>query len=217
MKSEISIVIPNFNRNKLFIKTLDSIRSQSINNWRCIIVDDGSEEETLNALKKYIQNDSRFELFSRDREPKGANTCRNIGLSQVKTDWVMFFDSDDIMLPNCMEKRNIAVQSEKDADFLLFQGATFSKGNIIDLRNNVKSKDYTQDIVRFNCSLSTPSAVWKKSSLMEIGGWDEKILRWQDPELFLRAIQNKLSFKWISEIPDHLVRTDSDKYRITDG
>ena len=216
MKSEISIVIPNFNRNKLFVKTLDSIRSQSINNWRCIIVDDGSEEETLNALKKYIQNDSRFELFSRDRKPKGANTCRNIGLSQVKTDWVMFFDSDDLMMPRCLEKRNNAIEKNKNKDFLLFQGATFSNGQITGLRNNAQSKDYIKEIIRFNCALSTPSAVWKTSSLREITGWDERIFRWQDPELFIRALQNNLKFKWISEVPDHLIRVDTE-IRITDS
>ena len=168
MKSEISIVIPNFNRNKLFIKTLDSIRSQSINNWRCIIVDDGSEKETLNALQKYIQNDSRFELFSRDREPKRANTCRNIGLSQVKTDWVMFFDSDDIMLPTCLMNRTKAIEENQDYDLLLSQGVTFSSKGIMNFRNNPLSQDYVKEIVGFNVALSTPAATWKTSFIKKI-------------------------------------------------
>ena len=216
MKSEISIVIPNFNRNKLFIKTLDSIRSQSINNWRCIIVDDGSEEETLNALKKYIQNDSRFELFSRDREPKGANTCRNIGLSQVKTDWVMFFDSDDIMLPTCLINRTKAIEENQDYDFLLSQGVTFSSKGIMNFRNNPLSQDYVKEIVGFNVALSTPAATWKTSFIKKIK-WNENIQRWQDCELFIRVLQFGAKYKWISLKPDHLIRSEGHNNRITNS
>mgnify|MGYP001186463218 FL=1 len=216
MKSEISIVIPNFNRNKLFIKTLDSIRSQSINNWRCIIVDDGSEEETLNALKKYIQNDSRFELFSRDREPKGANTCRNIGLSQVKTDWVMFFDSDDIMLPTCLMNRTKAIEENQDYDLLLSQGVTFSSKGIMNFRNNPLSQDYLKEIVGFNVALSTPTAIWKTSFIKKIR-WNENIQRWQDCELFIRVLQFGAKYKWISLKPDHLIRSEGHNNRITNS
>jgi len=216
LKSEISIVIPNFNRNKLFIKTLDSIRSQSINNWRCIIVDDGSEEETLNALKKYIQNDFRFEIFSRDREPKGANTCRNIGLSQVKTDWVMFFDSDDIMLPTCLMNRTKAIEENQDYDLLLSQGVTFSSKGIMNFRNNPLSQDYVKEIVGFNVALSTPAATWKTSFIKKIK-WNENIQRWQDCELFIRVLQFGAKYKWISLKPDHLIRSEGHNNRITNS
>ena len=213
---KLTVIIPSFNRAKLIIKTLDSIRNQSLSNWRCIIVDDGSEEETLNALKKYIQNDSRFELFSRDREPKGANTCRNIGLSQVKTDWVMFFDSDDLMMPWCIEKRINAIEDYQNIDILLSQGVTFSSKGIMNFRNNPLSQDYVKEIVGFNVALSTPAAIWKTSFIKKIR-WNENIQRWQDCELFIRVLQFGVKYKWISLKPDHLIRSEGHDNRITNS
>ena len=216
MKNKITIIIPLFNRASLILKTLQSIQVQTSKDWKCIVVDDGSEEETLNALKKYIQNDSRFEIFSRDREPKGANTCRNIGLSQVKTDWVMFFDSDDIMLPTCLINRTKAIEENQDYDFLLSQGVTFSSKGIMNFRNNPLSQDYVKEIVGFNVALSTPAATWKTSFIKKIK-WNENIQRWQDCELFIRVLQFGAKYKWISLKPDHLIRSEGHNNRITNS
>lgn len=215
MLPNITVVIPNFNRKELIEKTIKSIQSQSSNNWKCIIVDDGSDEDTLISINNYILNDSRFELISRDRLPKGANTCRNIGLSNVKSDWVMFFDSDDLLLPNTIEERSNAIKSNEEFDFLLFQGVTFSGNEVMNFRNNPKCTNYLIEILKFNISLSTPCALWKTSSLKKIHGWNERFKRWQDPELFIRAFQNKLKYKWINEYPDHLIRLDHQQSKIT--
>jgi len=216
-KIEITVVIPLFNRASLILDTLYSIQAQTNNNWQCIVVDDASTDNSCKVVSDLAKNDSRIKLVERDRTPKGANTCRNIGLDLVSTEWVMFFDSDDIMLPNCLAERIKAFKENKGNELLLSQGLTFSHNGIMNFRNNPESQDYVKDIVSFNVALSTPAAVWKTSFIQNISGWNENLQRWQDCELFIRAFQLDVKYKWISIIPDHLIRSQGNDNRITNS
>jgi len=101
-----SIIIPTFNREYLLQHTLDSIRNQTYVNWECIIVDDGSTDNTLEIIKKNLLFDSRFKFYKRPIYlKKGANSCRNYGFSKISGEFVQWFDSDDIMLPSMIEEK----------------------------------------------------------------------------------------------------------------
>lgn len=100
----VSIIIPTFNRVHYIPETLDSILNQTYNNWECIIIDDGSEDNTQEVIGKYVKKDSRFQFHNRpENKPKGANSCRNYGFELSKGELIKWFDSDDIMLPNHIE------------------------------------------------------------------------------------------------------------------
>jgi glycosyltransferase involved in cell wall biosynthesis len=104
--SLVSIVIPNYNRANLIGETLDSIIQQTYEDWECIIVDDRSTDGSIEIIKNYSNKDSRFLLIERPQEySKGANACRNIGKSLAHGKYIIFFDSDDIMLPNHIEEK----------------------------------------------------------------------------------------------------------------
>jgi len=97
----ISIIIATYNRAHLIEETLDSILKQSYINWRCLIIDDGSTDNTNEILRPYLQKDSRFKYFKRDdSHQKGLPGCRNQGLDLAKGDYVIFFDDDDIVHPD---------------------------------------------------------------------------------------------------------------------
>lgn len=117
---KVSIIIPTYNKSALAIETLNSIASQSYDNWECIIVDDGSTTEDFTALESFAKLDKRFSLFKRpSNTKKGANACRNYGLSISKGDYIQFFDSDDLMMSTCIENRVKAIQFS-DYDFVVY-------------------------------------------------------------------------------------------------
>jgi glycosyltransferase involved in cell wall biosynthesis len=101
----ISIIIPTFNREKLIAKTLDSVLIQTYHNWECIIVDDGSSDNSYTIIDKYLNKDNRFHFTKRNREPKGASTCRNIGTNMASGEYLIFLDSDDVLDTLCLENR----------------------------------------------------------------------------------------------------------------
>ncbi len=110
----VSIIIPTYNRSHLIGETLDSILAQSYKNWNCIIIDDGSEDYTTELLEFYIQKDNRFSFYKRTKEYlSGGNGARNYGLKLAKGDYIIFFDSDDLMTEDHIEVKLNAIISHK--------------------------------------------------------------------------------------------------------
>ena len=94
----VSIIIPTYNRAHLIGETLDSIQAQTYQNWECIIVDDGSTDNTSNVVRAYTVKDKRFQFYNRPANHKsGGNGARNYGFKVCNGEYVNWFDSDDLM------------------------------------------------------------------------------------------------------------------------
>jgi glycosyltransferase involved in cell wall biosynthesis len=126
----VSIIIPTYNRADLIGNTLDSILAQTYTNWECIVVDDGSTDDTEIVVMDYVKSDARFQYHKRpETKIKGANACRNFGFEISKGELVNWFDSDDLML-------NVALQSKLDAfddsiDFVIGNSLNFDEEGTI--------------------------------------------------------------------------------------
>ncbi|MCM4154703.1 glycosyltransferase family 2 protein [Gramella sp. AN32] len=93
MNPLISIIIPTYNRGHLIGETLDSVLRQTYNNWECLIIDDGSEdnsEEIVNAL-----NDQRLIYYYKNHGERSS--ARNYGLERAQGKYIQFLDSDDLL------------------------------------------------------------------------------------------------------------------------
>lgn len=136
MRNLISIIIPNFNRASLIEETLNSIVVQTYQNWECIIVDDGSTDNSLEVIQNYIESDDRFKLYERPKHyPKGANACRNIGIAKSEGDYLIFFDSDDLMMDNHVEVK-LSTILENDSDFIV------ARSEFLDNKKNKQFMNY---------------------------------------------------------------------------
>jgi len=193
MTSLVSIITPSFNCAKLVHETLESLLAQSNHHWECIIVDDGSTDGTLEIIDKYVQQDSRFKLFIRDRGPKGACTCRNIGVNMSRGDYLIFLDTDDLLAPQCIEQRTEIMEQHPELDLAIFPAAIFenepydvNKWWNIETDRDLLTRQLHQDAI-----CQGTGCIWKKSSFVNIGMWNESLMIWQDIDLFLRTwIQN---------------------------
>ena len=122
----VSIIIPTYNRAHLIGETLDSVLAQTYPNWECIVVDDGSTDDTAKLIANYISKDNRFRYHHRqDSRIKGANACRNYGFEVSKGEFIKWFDSDDIMHPDFLEKQVEVLEQDKELDFCVCQSLTF--------------------------------------------------------------------------------------------
>ncbi|MDH2206337.1 glycosyltransferase family 2 protein [Empedobacter falsenii] len=127
MKNLVSIIIPNYNRANLIGETLDSIVGQTYENWECIIVDDGSTDNSIEVIKTFEEKDPRFKLYLRPKDyPKGANACRNIGMEKSVGDYVIFFDSDDLMMENHISSK-IEFMLINNLDYAVFKSKNFGQ------------------------------------------------------------------------------------------
>ena len=115
---KVSVIIPVYNTEKYLKECLDSIVNQSLEDIEIICIDDGSTDNSLEILREYAENDSRFKIFS--QENNGQGSARNYGLDVAKGEYIYFMDSDDFIelntLSDCYNEAN-----KNNLDFLMFQ------------------------------------------------------------------------------------------------
>lgn len=115
----VSIIVPCYNVEKYIEKGLESIFNQTYTNWECIVINDGSTDNTGNEIKKWTKQDKRFTLIS--QKNKGLSGARNTGLKNVNGDCVYFFDPDDLLDTNCL--KNLTSLYKPDIDIVIGKSA----------------------------------------------------------------------------------------------
>ena len=98
---DFSIIIPVYNSEKTIERCLNSILTQSFQNYEVILIDDGSSDESFNICKKYEWKDSRYRVIHQVN--RGPSVARNVGLDMAKGEWVCFVDSDDYIEENYLQ------------------------------------------------------------------------------------------------------------------
>jgi len=205
----ISIILPTYNRKELIAETLHSVDSQTYQNWECIIVDDGSTENTKDIFQMFWTKNPRFSFYSNQRR-KGASGARNTGIALSKGQFLIFLDSDDLLGRDCLANRVMEFQKNADCDFLVFSTVEFKiKTDDTNLLFNVNTTENT--ICRF-LNLDVPwitmATIWKRESLLGIGQWNENALSWQDWDLHLRSLLKGYKYKYFSKVDNFLRRDD---------
>ena len=110
---KVSIIVPCYNQAQYLSEALQSVLGQTYENWECIIVNDGSPDNTKEVAQEWVKKDSRFIYLY--KENGGLSSARNAGLDIAKGDYVQFLDADDILQ---VEKLEVTLKKvEKIADF----------------------------------------------------------------------------------------------------
>lgn len=103
--SKISIIVPCYNQAQYLDECLQSVQDQTYTHWECIIVNDGSPDNTEEIAKKWVEKDTRFIYLK--KENGGVSSARNLGLENAKGDFLQFLDADD-----CIKTDNISGRSQ---------------------------------------------------------------------------------------------------------
>lgn len=207
----ISLIIPNYNKEKFIESTINCLKAQSFKEWECIIIDDNSTDKSLDIIYKLTDDDSRFKVIEL-KVNKGACYCRNQGIQKSTGGHIIFLDSDDFITKDCLKNRLQMFVSNKCLDFLVFPTGTFftSPGDNSWVWNNFHGNHLNRflahDIPWVICSV-----IWKKTFLEKIGGFDESFVRLQDVDLHTRAllVENVRYHLYASHKPDSFYRIDN--------
>lgn len=103
MDDLVSIIMPSFNTGKYITETIESVLAQSYKNWELIIVDDCSSDNTDEIVSTYLSDDRIHYL--KNEKNRGAAFSRNTALRAAKGKWIAFLDSDDLWMPEKLEKQ----------------------------------------------------------------------------------------------------------------
>lgn len=108
---EISIIVPVYNVEKYLRQCLDSIKSQTFQDWECILIDDGSKDNSGAICDEYQEHDSRFRVIHRDNG--GVSAARNDGLIVSQGRYISFVDPDDVVHCHMLERLRILITAHK--------------------------------------------------------------------------------------------------------
>lgn len=197
----ISIIIPTFNRAQLLGETLDSVLGQTYKNWECIVVDDGSTDNTEMLMVAYKAKDSRFKYYRRpDNLLPGGNAARNYGFEISQGEYVNWFDDDDIMLPEFLEIKAEAIKPERD--LIICTGSFWNPISNSQRKKNLQlTTNLYQDFLCWRLKILTPSVLFRSTFLKNRELFSSGILRGQESEFFLRIFHElpKNSFAIINK------------------
>lgn len=131
-KPVISIIMPCYNAGLFISDSINSVIGQTFPHWELLIVDDCSSDDSVKIINQYIKADNRIKLFSIERNSGTAYIPRNLGVENAIGDYIAFLDTDDIWLPEKLEKQ-IQLIKKKDATLVY---SFYEKINIDGIRNN---------------------------------------------------------------------------------
>lgn len=214
--AKITIVIPVRNRAALVERTLDSVKAQTLRPLRLIIVDNGSTDGTWPALQRWAEANIApdFSVTILSEPTPGAAAARNAGLSAVETEWTMFFDSDDEMLPD---------HARRALDY----ANSFPSASIIGwdvMLRPLSGADVARPFILrqalYNCvmhgTMATQRYMARTSLFRQAGCWRPDVMAWNDIELGARLLALNPAMAKAGGKPTVIVHSTRDSITGTD-
>ena len=172
---KVSIILPTYNRADLIMETIQSILSQTYQNWELLVIDDGSDDNTAEIISQV--NDERIKYFFAGRIGIGSK-IKNIGLEKATGELVAFIDSDDLWAQTKLEKQVIALQQYPEAGFSLTGGYNFRELKepleyFYKQREGVRYGNMVIPFFKSEVAATLPTLIIRKKCLQITGGFDE--------------------------------------------
>jgi glycosyltransferase involved in cell wall biosynthesis len=216
MNPVVTIITPTKNRLTLLCQTMDSVQQQTFDRWEHLVVDDGSDDGTAEEVARRGTADQRIRYIKRTNGTAGACVCRNLGVRESRSDLIVFLDSDDLLRPQCLERRVEIMQRNAGLDFCVFRAALFSK-SVGDLKRLWHPLNPGDDLLRFlghEVIWDVSGPIWRRSFLEKIGCFDETLRCLQDMEIHARALISRPKYLCFPDI-DHDIRYVDDARKIS--
>ena len=203
MTPQLSIIIPVYNTAQYLPECLDSCLAQTFTGWECLLIDDGSSDDSVAICEAYIRRDARFRLF-RNRHC-GAAEARNTGLRAARGEWIGFADSDDRFRPD-MFARMIRSQCDSRADVVICSFQAFESPD-----RPVFYPDFhaatpagrifgTDDIgLLFLCDAGPWNKLFLREFLRKNELWFPRGLQYEDIFFWNRLVRLRPSFYYLPE------------------
>ena len=196
MGVQVSIIVPCYKQAHFLNESLQSVLSQNYTNWECIIVNDGSPDDTESIAQKWCIRDNRFKYLK--KENGGLSSARNAGIAIGTGEYVLPLDADDILhedylkllVPELQQNPSLAIVSCYSNFFI---------ENISNIIHQQKPVGTTYHALLYENNMIATS-LYHKKYWVEVGGYDETMKHgFEDWEFWIAITKKGLEFKFIQE------------------
>ena len=187
----VSVIIPCFNVAPFISETIESVITQTFNDYEIIVVNDGSPDATelQHALAPYRENITYLE-----QENRGVSAARNLGIRASRGEFLAFLDGDDVWLPDFLKHQLEFIRSNSGYDLVYSDAYHFG--------NNCQGLTYMQtcpsegevnceSLVSGKCNVICSGVLVRKEVVLEVGLFDEELRAAEDFDLWLRVSKRK--------------------------
>jgi glycosyltransferase involved in cell wall biosynthesis len=174
-----SIIIPTYNRAHILKDTLISVINQTYQNWECIVIDDGSTDNTRICIEEIIKKDCRIKYVYQVNSERSA--ARNTGIKNSKGDFICFLDSDDYYLPQHLEILKMNIEQFDFPKGLFFVNHLMLNEGV---ESKVQSTKYDNSIEYFVQNSTIPVRVCIHKDILKTHQFDPRIVIVEDSVLW---------------------------------
>jgi len=211
----VTILTPMYNASLYLDDCIQSVKSQTYHNWELLLIDDGSTDDSLKKALNWAERDSRIKvLFHNGNVNKGVSATRNLGIREAKGKYIALLDSDDMWLPEKLEKQISILERDPELVLIYCKALTVDQDGVeLGKSKNVYNFPHVcgaGPIGRFDdaLELSISSQLWipclaaiiKANELREIKGFDETLSSQIEDSLMFTVICSKGPIYFINEI-----------------
>ena len=205
--SLVSVIIPCYNYGNYLPFTLDNILNQSFNNWECIVVDDGSKDNTGKIARQYADRDKRFKYVY--QQNKGLSAARNTGIENSSGKYIQLLDADDLIHQTKLEQQVSFMETNPQVD-IIYGDASFFHTNSPEVFHTARDeeKDKTEklkgsgkghDMVKRFCVnnvMPVSSPLIRKSVFDKVGTFDITYRSYEDWQFWFRCAVKGMFFQY---------------------
>jgi glycosyltransferase domain-containing protein len=208
----LTVVIPSYNHQKYIRDCLLSACSINVKGLKILVIDDGSTDSTVRVVEDFIENQITVRVELLKKENSGLVSSLNLALSRVTTEYMYICASDDIPVPEGINRCLEVLSKEKKCSFIIGGAKKFT--NKHDSRNVYgehhkyffalpPDRRYKMCFFNYPSPILIQSTVFRTQAIKNIGGWDTK-LRLDDYPLFIDLLKscpkNESDFRYLPDI-----------------
>lgn len=184
----VSVIIPTYNRADYLDASLQSVWEQTYRPIECIVVDDGSTDDTCSVLEKYKKlEDESIKLKPIQQKNAGAPTARNFGTAVSKGEFIQYLDSDDLLYAEKLSSQVAYLKEHKACDCVF---GDWDRGQVDnrELVRAYKSENFVKQIFTIERPIVNFSFLMRRSLVVKTGPWDTSLKRMQEIDFQLKSL-----------------------------
>ena len=180
-----TIIVPNFNKSAYIAECIKSIQQQTYDELSCIIVDDGSTDDSVAVIHSLIDDDKRFSLYC--NENHGLSYSRNFAIQHADTEFILPLDSDDYIEQTYLE-RLLHIFSEHDEIAVAYGKWKFIGYNADSMNKSLGNLHYAGYKQLLKSNSIHCCCMYRKADAMSCGLYDESFQGYEDWEFLIRLL-----------------------------
>ncbi len=192
----VSVVVPAYNYGQFLPQALESLRVQTYPDWECIVVDDGSTDDTLAVVQAAAAGDRRVRYVSQPN--RGPSAARNRGIAESAGDYIQFLDADDLLPPTKLGAQVRAMESDpsigivySDARFFRVSATELIRFRVSGPRPSTVPDGSSRDPLLWalihNNIMVVEGPLVRRSAITAVGPFEESLARMEDWQYWLRC------------------------------